>query len=179
MGRKNLFPLHKPPHADNISLNLEQVGAQYGLWLVTSPIRLYTRGWSTVYVEAQCTGCGAERWTSLTNLVQGRSAACNDCGHERQIPEWLWFRLAQARQRCTNPKNKGWPAYGARGIEFRFGSVTEAGRYMIDNFGLPDRSMEVDRKNNDGHYEKGNLRWATKLQNRRNTQRTKRRSMTS
>jgi len=173
MAQRNQYPLSKPPNADNFSLNLEQVGLQFGLWVVMSPIRLYTRGWSGLYVHALCTGCGIEQWTAYTNLARGLSGACNACGHERQIPLWLWQRFAAARQRCTNPKDPAWKRYGGRGIEFRFDSVTAAGIYMIDSLGLPDRSLEVDRENNMGHYEPGNLRWATGRQNRRNTRRCK------
>lgn len=173
MARQNQFPLNSPPAWEHVSLNLDQVGARFGLWMILSPVRVYTRGWSGVYVEAQCTGCGKELWTHYGNLRCGASTACADCGHERQIPQWLWQRLAAARQRCTNSKDRGWNAYGGRGIEFRFGSVTEAGVYAVEKLGLPDRSMQIDRINNDGHYERGNLRWATQRQNARNTQRCK------
>lgn len=65
------------------------------------------------------------------------------------------------RQRCTNIKDAGYPNYGGRGIEFRFESVTEACLWIVDNLGL-HADMELDRINNDGHYEPGNLRWATR-----------------
>lgn len=40
---------------------------------------------------------------------------------------------------------------------------------MAEKLGLPGRALEIDRRNNNGHYERGNLRWATGQQNRRNT----------
>lgn len=72
---------------------------------------------------------------------------------------WLDRRLTEAKQRCENPSDPGYKNYGARGIKFDFPSVTEAGLYLIQEFGLPDRAMEIDRIDTNGHYAKGNLRF--------------------
>jgi|HubBroStandDraft_6_1064221.scaffolds.fasta_scaffold73295_3 transposase-like protein len=66
--------------------------------------------------------------------------------------------LNNAKQRCTNPNNPGWRNYGGRGIEFRFESYEEA----LQTIGpKPSPRHEIDRIDNDGHYEAGNLRWVT------------------
>jgi len=73
-----------------------------------------------------------------------------------------------ARQRCTNPKNPEWGRYGARGIEFRFTSFKQ----FLTEIGLRPQGMMLDRKNNDGHYELGNVHWVFPIksaQNRRQT----------
>ncbi len=82
-------------------------------------------------------------------------------------PELRAFR--QAKRRCTDPNNPKYPKYGGRGIEFRFDSyeefLTEVGR-------RPSSKHSINRKDNDGHYEKGNLEWATadvQMRNRTNT----------
>jgi hypothetical protein len=42
--------------------------------------------------------------------------------------------------------------------------------WLIENLGEPaDRGMEIDRIDNNGHYEPGNLRWATASLNVSNT----------
>lgn len=63
-----------------------------------------------------------------------------------------------AKQRCTNPKHPHYARYGGRGIEFRFASFKE----FIAVIGLrPSPEHELDRENNDGHYEASNVRWVT------------------
>jgi hypothetical protein len=70
-----------------------------------------------------------------------------------------------ARNRCQNPRNKDYKKYGGRGIEFRFNSFPE----WVEAFGPKPAGMDtngrslysVDRENNNGHYEPGNIRWAT------------------
>lgn len=64
-----------------------------------------------------------------------------------------------ARTRCENPNVKCYPSYGGRGIKFRFTSFEE----FFDELGLrPIDKHSLDRINNNGHYEKGNVRWATR-----------------
>lgn len=70
-----------------------------------------------------------------------------------------------AKNRCTNPNNAAYKWYGGRGIEFRFNSFNE----LVEDIGeRPDASLSLDRINNDGHYEKGNIRWATREQQIKN-----------
>jgi hypothetical protein len=70
-------------------------------------------------------------------------------------PEYKAFHHAKAR--CQNPNTPFYYRYGARGIEFRFADFAQflgvVGRRPADDYSL-------DRINNDGHYEPGNVRWA-------------------
>jgi hypothetical protein len=85
---------------------------------------------------------------------------------------WLEKRLTAAKQRCENPKDKGYHNYGARGIKFEFSSVTSAGLYLISKYGLPTRELEIDRINNEGNYAPGNIRFATHSKNNQNKRNT-------
>lgn len=70
-----------------------------------------------------------------------------------------------ARRRCNNPSAFGYEYYGGRGIEFRFASVPE----FLEAVGpRPSKGHSLDRIDNDGHYEVGNVRWATKHEQARN-----------
>jgi hypothetical protein len=64
-----------------------------------------------------------------------------------------------AKQRCNNPKSNSYSDYGARGIEFRFNSYKE---FLADIGPKPSAKHQLDRKNNNGHYEVGNVRWVTR-----------------
>ena len=80
------------------------------------------------------------------------------------------------KQRCHNPHNKRYNCYGGRGIsickewEKSFKAYFE---YVskLPHYGEPGYS--IDRINNDGNYEPGNVRWATayeQVHNRRRKQ---------
>jgi len=83
-------------------------------------------------------------------------------------PEWIaaWG----ARDRCTNPKNPQWKRYGGRGIEFRFETLQDL---MVHIGPRPSAEHSIDRIKNNKHYEAGNIRWATRREQQRNTRHTK------
>ena len=80
-----------------------------------------------------------------------------------------------ARARCNNPNNEAYHNYGGRGIQFKFFSPTDATKWVLDNIGArPDTGYSIDRIDNDRHYEPGNLRWATRIEQARNKRAYKR-----
>jgi len=82
-------------------------------------------------------------------------------------------RLSAAKQRCENPNSPGYATYGGRSIKFEFSSILEAYVWVLENIGLPpSMDMELDRIDNAKGYAPGNLRWSTKVQNRRHTSKT-------
>jgi hypothetical protein len=89
------------------------------------------------------------------------------CRNGKVTPEW--FAYNSAEQRCNNRNTKRYMDYGGRGIEFRFTSF-EA--FYAELGQRPSDAHSLDRRNNDGHYEPGNVRWATDQEqalNRRST----------
>ncbi|MEE0115500.1 MAG: hypothetical protein U0J29_09775, partial [Ruminococcus sp.] len=58
------------------------------------------------------------------------------------------------------------------GIRFDFPSVTAAGLYLINKFGVPERAMEIDRIDDNGHYAPENLRFVTHTENNLNKRTT-------
>lgn len=69
-----------------------------------------------------------------------------------------------AKHRCENENNPCYDLYGGRGIEFKFTSFED----FIAELGRRPPGMSLDRINNDGHYESGNIRWATASQQQKN-----------
>ena len=171
-GMIGQYTSDSPPPADNVSVDPGMLGTRYGHVEVISSERRYTRGWSAAMVLVRCTGCSRESWVNLGNLKQGKSKGCQACSQPKQIPGWLEKRCAAWRQRCENPKDKGYKNYGGRGVRFGFDSVLSAGLWVASQLGLhPD--LEIDRIENNGNYAPGNLRYLTHREQQFNKQRTK------
>jgi hypothetical protein len=80
-----------------------------------------------------------------------------------------------AKQRCTNENNVGHKNYGGRGIKFMFLTPRAFAEWVLVNLGPPPTTgHSLDRIDNDRHYEPGNLRWATRLEQARNRRAYKR-----
>lgn len=70
-------------------------------------------------------------------------------------------------KRSTNPDDPRYEDYGGRGIsvyEPWITSVTDFITWMDANLGPRPDGCSLDRIDNDGNYEPGNLRWGTRLE---------------
>lgn len=108
-------------------------------------------------------GCLYREAMRTQNVVHGHLA------NGKTSKTWLSWRLMRAR--CFNPTCKDFRNYGGRGI-------TVCKRWeLFSNFladlGEQPRGLSLDRINNDGNYEPGNCRWATRAQQARNTRRNR------
>lgn len=149
----------------------ELKGRRFGKLMVVSGEVLRQKG--RPYLLTECTGCGKREPKAYTNIMQN-TAGCRSCGNPRSAPKWLVSRCIAAKGRCTNPADPRWKDYGTRGIEFRFSGPTAMAVWIMENLGL-DRELTIDRIDNSGHYEPGNLR----LTNRRvQTSNTRKRRLT-
>jgi hypothetical protein len=69
--------------------------------------------------------------------------------------------------RCEDPRNIGYHLYGGRGI--RVCEHWHSFENFLADVGFPPTtSLTLDRIDNDGDYEPGNVRWATKREQRLN-----------
>ena len=83
-------------------------------------------------------------------------------------PEYQAYH--DAKQRCTNRNHPRYIDWGGRGIEFRFSSFDE----FIKDIGKRPNNCSIDRKDNDGHYEVGNVKWSSRSEQQHNKRVSKR-----
>jgi len=74
-----------------------------------------------------------------------------------------------ALSRCNNPNDPRYKDYGGRGIKFLFNSFDE---FLAEVGHKPMSQHSIDRIDNDGHYEQGNVRWSTYVEQSHNRQNT-------
>lgn len=77
------------------------------------------------------------------------------------------------RARCENPKSVDYKNYGGRGIKIHpdFTTYDAFRSWITENLGDRPPGYSLDRINNDGNYEPGNLRWASPQQQATNRRR--------
>jgi len=129
------------------------------------------------YCKCMCE-CGKEFETLLENVKAG---ATSSCGCLRVKPKThgltrhpYYKKWVSMRLRCTNPKDVGYIHYGARGIKVFNEWLDNPIKYIEYISKLPKagtKDYSIDRINNDGNYEPGNLRWATDHEQNSNTRR--------
>lgn len=92
-----------------------------------------------------------------------RSLKHGHCSKGNKSKEWKCYKGILSR--CNDNNSTGYEHYGGRGIQCKFNSFEE----FLAEIGLaPGKEYSVDRINNNGHYEKGNVRWATNKEQARN-----------
>lgn len=156
------------------------VGQRFGRLLVQRLSHVNVRS----FWECLC-DCGAVKVVALDHLT-GKSATVS-CGcHRREAiaaaltrhgmagsggkrsPEYRSW--AHAKERCTNPNVNGWHYYGGRGVRMCEEWLADFTAFYEHIGPRPTPKHSVDRINVNGHYEPGNVRWATAHEQARNKQ---------
>jgi hypothetical protein len=156
-------------------------GRRIGNWIVLAlhPERYRYSGASFDLWDCRC-DCGAERVVFGNNLRRGKSSSCGECIEREKFRKRvtkhghtssgrctsIYGRWKDMRQRCFNPSNPRYPYYGGRGITAceRWDRFENYCADRLPTGGDPPPGKSNDRINNDGNYEPGNVRWATRAQ---------------
>lgn len=92
--------------------------------------------------------------------------------YRKTITGYLRSIFSAMKTRCTNPDCARYKDYGGRGIECRFENADDFICYVMGvlRFNTIEKldGLGIDRINNDGHYEKGNIRFVTSKVNNNN-----------
>lgn len=130
---------------------------------IIGPVDGYTLG------EFRCE-CGTTKSMRVHSVVDGNTKSCG-CRktaatkrtfttHGRTgTPEYRAYH--EMRKRCLNTKNHAYDRYGGRGITICERWLNSFETFLTDMGERPSAKHSLDRINNEGNYEPGNVRWAT------------------
>jgi hypothetical protein len=133
--------------------------------------------------------CGNYRHVAPTSLRRGATTSCGcrrsevcaarnvagskhgDSSNGRVTPEYgAWQSM---KSRCLKPNDRRFKWYGARGITVHSPWIDSFEAFLRDVGRRPSRLFSLERRNNNGNYEPGNVCWATSKEQGRNQRQTR------
>ncbi len=116
--------------------------------------------------------CGTTKESLGSNIASGKISSCGCYRNEASAARKLRHGLTETKEyrswchiknRCYNPNNPFYKHYGGRGI-----GMCERWRDSFESFledvgPAPSGQHSIDRVDNDGDYEPGNVRWADRM----------------
>lgn len=141
-------------------------------------------------IEKLCTRCSMwkplDKYRAGLRCKDGLTSWCKECEDKQHKKYQQTHKIKRAKsrekyrqtligylrecfdaikQRCNNPKILNYKYYGKRGIECRFENANDFICYVMGILGFNTiekiRGLEIDRINNNGHYEMGNIQFVT------------------
>lgn len=156
---------------------IDVTGQTFGM--LTAIEHVDKRTGSGVIWRCRCQ-CGSDTFAKCSDLRSGKTRSCGclrritsartgvthgDTRRGRWAKEYRSWRFMLTR--CEDPTHRAYPYYGGRGIR-----VCERWKdyasFLADMGRKPEGRYSLDRIDNDGDYEPGNVRWATQAQQTRN-----------
>jgi hypothetical protein len=151
------------------------VGQRFGLLTVIQEVDQGKRNARRFLMRCDC---GNQKIIPMVNMRIGDTTSCG-CVHKKQMSQRnyrhgkrhtsIYHRWLCIKDRCTNPNNKSYKRYGGRGIGI-CKEWSDSFQAFYDYLGDPPfPKADIDRIDNHGKYEPGNVRWVTRMVNSNNT----------
>lgn len=117
--------------------------------------------------------CGKMHVATGNGLLRRRTASCGclrkevsggknrSHGRTNTSEYQIWCGI---KKRCFNSRSKAYPYYGGRGITMCAQWANSFESFLEAVGQKPSPLLTLDRANNNGNYEPGNVRWATRQQ---------------
>lgn len=155
-------------------------GMKFGRLTAAERIQIKGKNGKTISLWKCICECGESVSVRLGNLRSGNTQSCG-CLHRESMAERRKTKAIHKSEyatwnsmkgRCNNKNNPSFHRYGGRGIR-----VCERWQRSFEDFfsdvgEKPSPQHQLDRIDNDGNYEPGNVRWATPAEQSRNRRST-------
>lgn len=148
-------------------------GKKYHRWTVLKYVGVHPTRRHRMWL-CQC-DCGAQSIRDGGKIHTRKSCGCIRITHgetksrKRGSTSKEYKAWASMKRRCLKPSNRNFKDYGGRGITVCQRWIDDFTNFLAD-VGRAPQGYSLDRIDNDGNYEPGNVRWAspiTQANNRR------------
>ena len=157
----------------------ESIGEKFGRLVVLEIVGKDNS--NSAVVLCQC-DCGSKHKTGLHGLRTGKTSSCgcyklevsrrvvterNTTHGKAGCPEYKSWQHMKGR--CLNPKNPKYRIYGGRGITICPEWRHDFAAFLAHIGRRPGAGYSVERIDNSLGYQPGNVKWATRIEQMRNT----------